>query len=321
MAIIKKVFLVALAFLLICCSKKSITDKRKILVVMPKNGYEEVLNGFKEAIYEEGMNDKVDLIIQNSGITKDDFVAISKIINSSDVDIIVTVTTPVTLALYENVKNKPIVFSAVGDPISAGLAKDLKNSKKNITGVTNLSRMLTKKRMEVFKNAFPFMKKIITFYNPENVFSLLAVKDLSEISEKLNIKLEKVECLNTDNILATLKNIKKGSYDGVFIIPDPVVLSAFTDIINISNEFSMPVCVHEESYISKGATISYGIDLKEVGKHSFALVKLILQGSSPEQLPIFVPEKISLVVNNRWAKEKGYKVPNELLYLADRVVE
>jgi len=321
MAILKKVFLVSLTFLLISCSKKAITDKRKIAVVMPKNGYEEVLNGFKMAIYQKGMHDKIDLIIHNSGVTKDDFIAISKVISNSDVDVILTVTTPVTLSVYEHVKDKPIVFAAVGDPISAGLALDLKKPKKNITGVTNLNRQLTKKRMELFKNAFPFMKKIITFYNPKNLFSLLAVKDLSEISEELNIMLEKVECLSIDDIVATLKNIKKGSYDGIFVIPDPVVLSAFTYIINISNEFSIPVCVHEESYISKGATISYGIDLNEVGKLSFTLVELILKGSLPEKLPIHVPEKISLAINYRWAKEKGYKVSNELLYLADRVVE
>jgi putative ABC transport system substrate-binding protein len=121
---------------------------------MTKNGYEEVLYGFKEAIYLEGMVDEVDLIIQNSGVTKNDFIEISKNISNSDIDVILTVTTPVTLAVYEHVKNKPIVFAAVGDPVSAGLAKDFKNPNKNITVVTNLSRMLTKKRMEVFKMLF-----------------------------------------------------------------------------------------------------------------------------------------------------------------------
>jgi len=37
-----------------------------------------------------------------------------------------------------------------------------------------------------------------------------------------------------------------------------------------------------------------------------------LNNFTPEKLPIFVPEKINLVVNNKWAKEKGGKIPNEL---------
>jgi ABC-type uncharacterized transport system substrate-binding protein len=131
--------------------------------------------------------------------------------------------------------------------------------------------------------------------------------------ENLNVKTKRI-------FLQNLKDIKKIGYNGIFVIPDPIVLSIFTDIINISNNFSIPVCVHEETYIDKGATISYGIDLREVGKQAFTIVK-ILNNFTPEKLPIFVPEKINLVVNNKWVKKKGGKIPNELLYLVDRVVE
>jgi len=319
--IIILIFTLLIIFSLKGCYKYEKEKHNKVAVVMPKAGYEQVLEGFKEALNESSFNNNIQLIIQNFGSNKEDFITASKNVSGLDVNLIFTITTPATIAVYENVKNKPIVFAAVGDPIGAGFAESMKKPKENITGVTNLSRELTKKRFEVFYLAFPHIKKVLTFYNPENVYSVLAIKDLLEITDKLNIKLDALESFDAESIKKHLKKIKKGSYDGVFIIPDPVVLSVFTNIIEFSNELAVPVCVHEPRLVEKGATISYGVDLKNVGRLSFFLIEQVLKGVKPEKIPIFVPEKVSLVINNKWAKEKGYIIPNELLYIADKVLE
>jgi ABC-type uncharacterized transport system substrate-binding protein len=149
------------------------------------------------------------------------------------------------------------------------------------------------------------MEKIITFYNPENIFSFWQLKICQKYPKKLDVSLENLNVKTKRIFLQNLKDIKKIGYNGIFVIPDPIVLSIFTDIINISNVFLYPfVYMKKPILIREQLFLSYGIDLREVGKQAFTIVK-ILNNFTPEKLPIFVPEKINLVVNNKWAKEKG----------------
>lgn len=304
------------------CVNEEHNKKFKIGVIMPKSGYKQVFEGLKESVDKSNYRDRIDFIVKDFPTNKEEFSKAVKMLQEIDVDLYYSITTPATIATFESVKNKPIIFTAVGDPIGVGLADNFKIPKKGITGVTNLSRELTAKRMEYFKMAFPKINRILTFYNPENVYSILAVKDLENVSEKLNVKVEKYEISSTDDLRIRLNSKKIKNVEGIFIIPDPVVMIAIDDIIRFANENKLPTCVHEERYvIDKGATISYGVDLKEVGKMSFIMIEHVLKGGKPEDLPIFVPEKMNLTINNRWAKQNGYLVPNEILYLADNVIK
>lgn len=304
------------------CKKLDLANRNyKVAVIMPNDGYEQVIEGLQASINNSKFKDKIDLIIQKFPTNKEEFDSATEIVKSLDPDLVYTVTTPATISAYKNIPNKPIIFVAVGDPIGVGLAESFKKPKKNITGITNFSRELTKKRLEYFKLAFPSLKKIITFYNPENSYSVLAIKDLEDISEKLNIKVDKISVNDKDIITKKLKDVKWKNYDGIFIIPEPVVFSVFDEIIRISDKYNIPVCVHEKKWVKKGAIISYGVDLKDVGKLSYPMVLHVLNGGRPEDLPIFVPEKVDLVINNRLAIERNYKIPPEILYFANEVIQ
>lgn len=307
---------------LMSCGKDKDNKKYKIGVIMPEHGYERVIDGLKESIDKSIYKDRVELVIKDFPKNKEEFESAVKILQGLDIDIFYTVTTPATASTYERIRNKPIIFAAVGDPVGAGFADNFKSPKKGITGVTNLSRDLTGKRLEYFKMAFPKIKRILTFYNPENIYSVLSVKDLVKVCEKLNIGIEIEEVISTDVLRKKLRDKKVKNVDGIFIIPDPVVMAVIDEIIHFADENKLPTCVHEERLVfDKGATISYGVDLKEVGKMSFIMIEHVLKGGNPENLPIFVPEKMNLLINNRWAKGKGYQIPNEILYLAEKVIE
>lgn len=301
-----------------CC--KSETNKHhKIAVVSPKNEYNVLLTELKEGIESKLKN--IDFVIEDYAVTKEDFYSAVTIVKNLDVDLIVTISAPVTVAFYENIKDKPIIFAGVGAPVASNLADSLRKPKKNITGVTDLSIELTKKRLELFKLTFPKMNKVLTFYNPENIYSILVLREMLEMCEKLKIKLEAIECFDNEDFRAKLKKVKKRAYDGIFIIPEPIVISEFDAIVALSKRFRIPICVYDEYYIERGATLSYGVDLKEIARNVLIIIENVLKGTPPEKQPIYVPENIMLVINNKVAKENGNKIPNEILYLADKVLE
>lgn len=316
------IYFIVVSVFFVGCSKEQGEKKYKIGIIMPKYGYEKVLEGLRTAVDKSSYKGRIEFIVKDFPTNREEFESAVKILQGLDIDLFYTITTPATIATYEMIKNKPIIFAAVGDPVGVGLAESFKSPKKGITGVTNLSRELTDKRLEYFVKAFPKMKRILTFFNNENIYSILAVKDVENLSEKLKIKIEKVEVTSTDELRTRLKDKTLKEVDGIFIIPDPIVMAVIDDIIGFARENKIPTCVHEERFVlEKGATISYGVDLKDVGKISFIMIEHALSGGAPENLPIFVPEKMNLYVNNRWAKENGYVIPNEILYLADKVIE
>lgn len=301
--------------------KEPVNKKFKIGIILPIVGYEEVLDGFKEAVNNSKYKDKIELIIKNYSSNKEEYEAVIKTLHGQNIDLFYTVTTPVTLSTYEMLKDKPIVFTAVEDPIGAGLADNFRAPKKGITGVTDLSRELTLKRLEYFKIAFPKIKQILVIYNKENVCSVLSVKDIENISEKLNITIEKEEVSSKDEIIENLKRRTIKKIDGIFIVSDPIIYTAIDEITNFAKENKIPTCVSDKRWvIDKGATIGYGTDLKELGKLSFVMVEHILMGGNPEDFPVFVPEKMVFIINNNWAKKNGYMIPQEILYLADVVI-
>ncbi len=326
MARIKGFFSIFLYFLIISlffigCGIEKVERKYRIGIIMPKSGYEKVIEGLKAEVDKSIYKDRIEFIVKDFPTNYEEFKSAVKILQGLDIDLFYTITTPATIAAYEMIKNKPIIFAAVGDPVGVGLAENLKSPKKGITGVTDLSRKLTEKRWEYFIKAFPKMRTILTFFNSQNIYSTLTVQDVENLSEELKIKVKKISVTTTDELRTRLKDIKLKGADGIFIIPDPVVIAVVDDIIAFAKERKIPTCLHEEKFVvDKHATISYGVDLGEVGKYSFLMIEHTLSGGTPENLPIFVPEKISLIINNSWAKGAGYTIPNEILYLADKVI-
>ncbi|MCX7770166.1 MAG: ABC transporter substrate-binding protein [Proteobacteria bacterium] len=314
-------FFLILSTFIFNCSKLKENKTYKICVIIPSNGYEQILNGLKESIENSQYKGKIELIIKDFTIANNEFESGIKNLKEQDFDLFYTVTTPATVSVYSIIKNKPIIFTAVEDPITAGLAESFKKPKKGITGITDLGKVLITKRLEYLKLAFPHVKKIFTFYNRENGFSQLVIKDLENISEKLNVKIERIDFASVDELRRRLKEVKISGIEGGVIVPDSIVMSGIDDIIKFSENTKLPISVCDESFVNKGATMSYGVDLKEMGKMSFIIIDHILKGGNPEDLHIFVPEKIRLVINNRWAKDKKYNIPNELIYLADKVIE
>ena len=77
---------------------------------------------------------------------------------SDQVDVIVSIATPTSQAVANATKEIPIVFSAVTDPVSAGLVKDLNKPGGNVTGVSDMTPV--DRQVEMLKYVFPDAKNL-----------------------------------------------------------------------------------------------------------------------------------------------------------------
>lgn len=305
-------------FFLTCARREEKTFT--IAVILPNPAYHRILDGLKSEIEKSSLKDRIKLVVVDFPKTPEETDAACEIVQRLNPDLVYTVTTPVTLAAKKRIKNIPILFNAVGDPIGAGIVKDLRRRDEKITGITNFSRELTGKRLEIFKESCPNLKTVLTFYNPDNKFSQLAIKDLYEAARLLRLRIVEITGKNTDEIRSKMKKVNFKDLNGIYLMPDAVALSMFEEIIGISKQYKLPIMAHESGLVEKGATFSYGADFFELGQISYIYVSSILKGDKPEEMPLFFPDRFVFTVNKKSAEELGINIPNEVLFFADRII-
>jgi putative tryptophan/tyrosine transport system substrate-binding protein len=295
-------------------SKKSY----KIGVVMTGGAYQQAFDGLKKGLEEKGFQEgkNVSYLIKDTRGNTDVLAAAVSDLIAEKPDVIYSISTPVTTQVSKIAgETIPIVFNIVGDPIGAGFSKSYPLPETNLTGCSNLSAELSGKRLELFKEAFPDIKKVVTFYDPDNKFSQISIENLRKAAPILNVEVTEVFVKNKDDLEKTLSDITANEFDGIFITPDAMVVSNADLIIKRSLEIKMPTMGHEQTLAEKGVILTYGANFFNMGVQCSSVLASIISGQSPSTTPILTPDKFDIVVNQKNLTAMGIviadKIPKE----------
>ena len=108
-------------------------------------------------------------------------------------DVIVTPSTPASLAAKQATSTIPIVFAGVADAVGAGLVANFRRPGGNITGLTSISAELGGKRLELLKEVAPKASRVAVLYNPDDRSNVLVLKELQESAPALGLTLQPLE--------------------------------------------------------------------------------------------------------------------------------
>src|SRR5439155_25626096 len=115
----------------------------------------------------------------------------------------------------------PIVFAGGGDPVGLGLIQSFARPGGNITGVTDLDLELGPKRLEIFKELIPALKRVLFPYNDTDAFSVSEAKEYRDAARQLKIVLVGKEVRTEDEAKAVLGRLKKSDIQGI-LSPRPM---------------------------------------------------------------------------------------------------
>ena len=136
--------------------------------------------GFLEALKEKGFEEGKNLKIDYQNAQGD--IAIAKTISdqfvTSKVDMIFAIATSSLQASYNATKDIPIVFTAVTDPIEAGVAESWKSSGTNVTGTSDMVSM--EEQLNLLTTLVPNIKTLGVIYNSSEANSLAQVQELKK---------------------------------------------------------------------------------------------------------------------------------------------
>ena len=241
----------------------------------------------------------------------------------SKVDIIlVSGGAPPTRAAKNATKTIPIVMVGQGiDPVEAGLVESLARPGGNVTGITNLSRELGGKRLELLKEAIPKLVRVAVLYDPANPGSVLEVKKLLPVAARaLRLTLQPWEVLAADDFDKVFAAISKQRPDGIYVLagglmtPNQKRTAAFALKSQLSS-------TGNKEFVEAGGLMAYVADQAESYRRVAYFVDRILKGTKPADLPVEQPTKFEFVINLKTAKQIGVTIAPEVMARASRLIK
>ena len=195
----------------------------------------------------------------------------------------------------------PIVFAGVGDPLGSGLVQSFARPGGNITGVTNLSLDLSPKRLELFRQTIPSLKRVLYPYNPADAYAMAQVGVYRDAARRLGIELVEQTVHSEEEAQATLAQVRKGDVDGI-LAPDGLSFNIPGFVLEAAAQQAIPTMFTGAFWVEQGGLASYGPDLYETGRQAARLVDKILKGVNPAEIPVEVNPKIEFAINLKVAK-------------------
>ena len=220
-------------------------------------------------------------------------------------------------------KTIPIVMLGLPlDPVEAGLVESLARPGGNVTGLTNLSRELGGKRLELLKEAVPKVARVAVLYEPAIPGSVLELKEILPVAARaLRLTIQPWEVRDADGFERVFAALSKQRPDGLYVLGGPLMLINQKRSIGFALKSRLPSMYVRREFVDAGGLMSYGADIADSYRRVAYYVDRILKGTKPADLPVEQPTKFELVINLKTAKQIGMTIPQSMLYRADRVIK
>jgi putative tryptophan/tyrosine transport system substrate-binding protein len=281
-----------------------------------------VLKGFKDDLKENGV--EVEYKDYNAHGNMGTAGQIATQIASDAPTMILAIATPNAQAcanVYDKapqLSDTPMLFTAITDPLAAGLITNYEKPEGNITGVSN--QMPMGKHLDMIKRFMPELKRLGVMYNAGEVNSVSNVKRIKEAAIERGIKIINGPVTNSADVYQVAQSLV-GKVDAVYVPTDNTVVSALEAVVKICERTGLPLFSADTDSVKRGAIAALGFDYYLHGKQTGAMARKILAGAKPSDLPVEFQKDLSFHINPKAAERMGLKVDKAILDSADTLHE
>ena len=235
------------------------------------------------------------------------------------VDVIVTSGTAL-LAAKQATSVIPIVFAVANDPVGSGFVASLSRPGGNITGLSLQSTDLAGKRLELFREVVPDLRRLAIMAHVGNPGAVLELAEVQAAARALGLEVATLEIRRAEDIAPAFEALN-GRVDALYIETDALISTHRIRINTLALAARLPTMHGVRAYVEAGGLMSYGPNYTDLFRRAGELVDKILRGTKPADIPVEQPTKFDLVINLTTAKALGLEVPPTLLARADEVIE
>ncbi|MCP2132695.1 ABC transporter substrate-binding protein [Bradyrhizobium ottawaense] len=277
-----------------------------------------IIGWFREALEAKGYREGKDLIFELRE-AKGHYALLPKLVEelvALKPDIIIAEATPAIAAAQRATSTTPIIMAPATDPIGSGFVRSFAKPGGNITGVANMFGDLTAKTLDIIRLLFPKVRKIgvLTSNNPTHP----ALADVAARSAGvIGISAQRFVAPNPEDVEKAFADMQVAECEIVYVLADPPRPS----VPSIALKYRLPTVYQVTNYPDLGGLMAYGPDIKALFVLAADHVDRTLKGANAADLPVEQPTKFQFVINLQTAKALHLAVPEQVLLLADRVIE
>jgi putative ABC transport system substrate-binding protein len=215
----------------------------------------------------------------------------------------------------------PIVFGSGADPVETGLVTSLNRPGGNVTGATFLTALLGAKRLGLLRDLVPGAEVIALLVNPNTTVGRLQMRDVQEAARTLGQSLVVLDGASDESIEASFAALAQNRVAALLVGGDPFFDTRRDRLIALALQSRVPAIYQFREYALAGGLMSYGASITDMYHQVGRYVGRVLNGEKPADLPVVQVSRFELVINLKTAKALGIKISDNLLTLADEVIE
>jgi putative tryptophan/tyrosine transport system substrate-binding protein len=227
-----------------------------------------------------------------------------------------------TRAVQQQTQTIPIVITQGGDPVAAGLVRNIARPEGNTTGFSSNEPSIAGKWLELLKEADPRVTRVAIIFTPE--LGPTAPSFLSSIeaaARALAVRAIQTPIRNAVDIVRAIDALAAEPNGGLLVLP-PLAVTAFREtIFQLAAQHRLPAIYPSQEDVAAGGLLAYSSDRADQYRRAASYVDRLLRGAKVADLPVQFPTKYELVINLKTAKAIGLTIPEAFLLRADELIE
>lgn len=283
------------------------------------NCREGFLEGLKEAGYEEGKNLTIEY--QNAQADTGNAATIADSFVNKKVDLICAIATPSAMSAYNSAMDAdiPVIYTAVSDPVGAGLVNEDETNVGNITGTSD--KLPVTEQMALIRELMPDAKKIGILYTTSEANSVSTIQEYKDHAEEYGFEIVDTGINTIADVEMAAKDLAS-KVDCISNLTDNTVVSALQTVLAAANDAKIPVFGSEVEQVKNGCVAAVGIDYVALGKQTGEMAAKVLKGeATAAETPFEICEGGNVYVNTEAAGNIDFTISDDVLGEAAEIYE
>lgn len=266
-----------------------------------------LIDGLKASGFEEGKNLEVRRADAQGEMMN--IPAILQNYDNSDVDLIMTVTTPCLAGACNKVKHKPVVFTCVTDPIAAGAGSSRTDHLPFVTGVGSFPPV--SHILDMMQKLVPGLRAVGTMYNPAEANSVKELSVAREVFRSRGVRLEEIAIAGSNEVLQAVQILAGRDIQAVWVPGDNTAIEGYEGAVKGAKDARLPLITDECSALSRGGLACLGVGLHSAALAAGKLAGRVALGANPQDLPLQEVAVEEMAISRGNAAQLGLVIPPE----------
>ena len=266
-----------------------------------------LIDGLKASGFEQGKN--LEVRIADSQGEMINIPAILQNYDNSDVDLIMTITTPCLSGACSKVKHKPVVFTCVTDPIAAGAGTSKTEHLAFVTGVGSFPPVAH--TLDLMQKLIPGLRAVGTMYNPAEANSVKEISVAREIFRERDVRLEEVAIAGSNEVLQAVQILAGRDVQAIWVPGDNTAEEGYEGVVKGARDARLPLISDDCDSLPRGGLACVGVSFRSAGTASGKLAGQILLGANPANIPLEEVAVEQVSISRGEAERLGIVIPSE----------